>query len=114
MEWRAGQLAIGQLDVEFFDRPVHHRQIVITNLVTKSTRTTMDDEGDLIEKEAQRLGSFLIKNFGHVANFQKVIAGAECAALAGPARQGPLADVVGLGRTKLSASLGVLDVALRR
>jgi hypothetical protein len=36
VEWRAGQLPIGQLDVEFFDRLIHHRQIVIANLVTKA------------------------------------------------------------------------------
>ena len=47
----ASRLPIGQRDVIFLHRAVHHAEVVVADLIAKTARATVDDDGDLVNLE---------------------------------------------------------------
>ena len=64
----AGQLAVGQFDLILLNRLIHDRQIVVADLVTKPSGSTMNDDRYLVREQSHHAGGLRIENLGHVSN----------------------------------------------
>ena len=73
----------------------------------------MDHHAHLVFLQPEHLGDFFVKHVVDDLYFEEVVAGAEGAALLGPAEQGVVADQVRVGVVDAAVRLGVGHVRVR-
>ena len=95
-----------------FGSVLERRQVVVADLVAQAARAGMDQHGDLAFAQAHHLGGSLVEHAVDDLDFQKVIAGAERAALVKSAGDRPIAYPARVSAFQAAAGLGDEQVAV--
>ncbi len=107
---RACELPIGQLDRVPCHGLVHHRQIVIADLIAESARARVDNHRHRLRLEPHDACGLLVIDLRDVPKFQEVITGAERADLRSAALHRALGYVVRVGAADAAAFLDVVEI----
>src|SRR5579864_117731 len=113
LDGSAGQLPIGQVDAVLLRRLAKHGQGIVADLVTQAARAGMDHNAHLILLETERACNAFVENVIDNLHLHEMIAGAQRAALLGPARESVIADFIRVGVLNLAGRLGVFEIRRR-
>ena len=101
-----GELPVGKLEAVSLGCVLERRQVVVAHLVAQPARARMDQDGDLAFAQTHDLGRSRVEHAVDDLDFEKVVAGAERAALVETAGDRAIADPARVGAFQAAAGLG--------